>query len=194
MLTDLRNRGVKDIFFVVCDGLKGLPDSVSSAFPLATVQTCIIHLIRNTFRYASRKYWDNISVDLRPIYTAPNADQARLRFEEFAEKWGKPYPAIVRLWENAWEEFIPFLDYDVEIRRVLCSTNEIESLNARYRRAVRARGHFPNVLWNQDCQVRTGRPWLTATIGNGLAVSWCGVVPAGVGTSARRCSSWSRAA
>ena len=144
MLTDLRNRGVKDIFFVVCDGLKGLPDSVSSAFPLATVQTCIIHLIRNTFRYASRKYWDNISVDLRPIYTAPNADQARLRFEEFAEKWGKPYPAIVRLWENAWEEFIPFLDYDVEIRRVLCSTNEIESLNARYRRAVRARGHFPN--------------------------------------------------
>lgn len=144
MLTDLRNRGVKDIFFVVCDGLKGLPDSVSSAFPLATVQTCIIHLIRNTFRYASRKYWDNISVDLRPIYTAPNADQARLRFEEFAEKWGKPYPAIVRLWENAWEEFIPFLDYDVEIHRVLFSTNEIESLNARYRRAVRARGHFPN--------------------------------------------------
>lgn len=144
VLTDLRNRGVKDIFFVVCDGLKGLPDSVSSAFPLATVQTCIIHLIRNTFRYASRKYWDNISVDLRPIYTAPNADQARLRFEEFAEKWGKPYPAIVRLWENAWEEFIPFLDYDVEIRRVLRSTNAIESLNARYRRAVRARGHFPN--------------------------------------------------
>ncbi|MGV9864083.1 IS256 family transposase [Rhodococcus koreensis] len=144
VLTDLRNRGVKDIFFVVCDGLKGLPDSVSAAFPLATVQTCIIHLIRNTFRYASRKYWDNISVDLRPIYTAPNADQARLRFEEFAEKWGKPYPAIVRLWENAWEEFIPFLDYDLEIRRVLCSTNAIESLNARYRRAVRARGHFPN--------------------------------------------------
>lgn len=144
VLSDLRNRGVKDIFFVVCDGLKGLPDSISAAFPLATVQTCIIHLIRNTFKYASRKYWDRISADLRPIYTAPNAEQARLRFEEFAEKWGKPYPAIVRLWNNAWEEFIPFLDYDVEIRRVLCSTNAIESLNARYRRAVRARGHFPN--------------------------------------------------
>lgn len=144
VLTDLRNRGVKDIFFLVCDGLKGLPDSVSAAFPLATVQTCIIHLIRNTFRYASRKYWDKISVDLKPIYTAASAAEARLRYEEFAEKWGKPYPAITRLWDSAWEEFIPFLDYDVEIRRVPCSTNAIESLNARYRRAVRARGHFPN--------------------------------------------------
>ncbi len=144
VLTDLRNRGVKDIFFVVCDGLKGLPDSVSAAFPLATVQTCIIHLIRNTFRYASRKYWDKISIDLKPIYTAPNAQDAFRRYEEFAEKWGQAYPAIKRLWDNAWEEFIPFLDYDVEIRRVLCSTNAIESLNARYRRAVRARGHFPN--------------------------------------------------
>jgi transposase-like protein len=143
-LTDLRNRGVTDIFFLVCDGLKGLPDSVSAAFPLATVQTCIIHLIRNTFKYASRKYWDKISVDLKPVYTATNATEARLRFEEFAEKWGTPYPAIVKLWNSAWEEFIPFLDYDVEIRRVLCSTNAIESLNARYRRAVRARGHFPN--------------------------------------------------
>lgn len=91
VLTDLRNRGVKDIFFLVCDGLKGLPDSVSAAFPLATVQTCIIHLIRNTFRYASRKYWDKISVDLKPIYTAASAAEARLRYEEFAEKWGKPY-------------------------------------------------------------------------------------------------------
>lgn len=144
VLTDLKNRGVRDIFFVVCDGLKGLPDSVSAAFPLATVQTCIIHLIRNTFKYASRKYWDKISADLKPIYTASTAAEARLRWEEFAEKWGTPYPAIVTLWESAWEEFIPFLDYDVEIRRVLCSTNAIESLNARYRRAVRARGHFPN--------------------------------------------------
>ncbi len=143
VLTELRNRGVKDIFFLVCDGLKGLPDSVAAVFPLATVQTCIIHLIRNTFRYASRKYWDQISHDLRPIYTAPTAADAKYRFEEFAEKWGTPYPAIKRLWENAWEEFIPFLDYDVEIRKVLCSTNAIESLNARYRRAVRARGPLP---------------------------------------------------
>jgi putative transposase len=144
VLTELRNRGVKDIFFVVCDGLKGLPDSVSAVFPQAIVQTCIIHLIRNTFRYASRKYWDQIAHDLRPIYTAPTPAEAKRRYEEFAEKWGTPYPAIKKLWDNAWEEFIPFLDYDVEIRKVLCSTNAIESLNARFRRAVRARGHFPN--------------------------------------------------
>ncbi|AKT52125.1 transposase [Arsenicicoccus sp. oral taxon 190] len=144
VLTELRNRGVKDVFFVVCDGLKGLPDSVNAVFPQAIVQTCIIHLIRNTFRYASRKYWDSISKDLKPIYTAPTAAAARDRYEEFAEKWGKAYPAIRTLWENAWGEFIPFLDYHVEIRKVICSTNAIESLNARYRRAVRARGHFPN--------------------------------------------------
>ena len=144
VLTELRNRGVQDVFFVVCDGLKGLPDSVNVVFAQATVQTCIIHLIRNTFRYASRKYWDALAKDMRPIYTAPTAAAAKDRFDEFAEKWGKPYPAIVRLWENAWAEFIPFLDYDVEIRKVICSTNAIESLNARYRRAIRARGHFPN--------------------------------------------------
>lgn len=144
VLTELRNRGVKDVFFVVCDGLKGLPDSVNAVFPQATVQTCIIHLIRNTFRYASRMYWDAIARDLKPIYTAPTAAAARDRYEEFAEQWGAPYPAIRALWENAWAEFIPFLDYDVEIRKVICSTNAIESLNARYRRAVRARGHFPN--------------------------------------------------
>ena len=144
VLTELKNRGVADVFFVVCDGLKGLPASVNAAFPAALVQTCIIHLIRNTFRYASRKYWDKISFDLKPIYTAPTAADARRAYEEFAEKWGRAYPAIKTLWDNAWAEFIPFLDYDVEIRKVLCSTNAIESLNARYRRAVRARGHFPN--------------------------------------------------
>lgn len=151
VLTELKNRGVKDVFFVVCDGLKGLPDSVNAVFPEAIVQTCIIHLIRNTFRYASRKYWDQISHDLKPIYTAPTAGAARDRYEEFAEKWGTPYPAIKTLWDTAWAEFIPFLDYDVEIRKVICSTNAIESLNARYRRAVRARGHFPNEQSAMKC-------------------------------------------
>ena len=144
VLTDLKNRGVRDVFFVVCDGLKGLPDSVGAVFPLATVQTCIIHLIRGTFRYASRKYWDSIARDLKPIYQAPDAAAAAAALDALEEKWGKAYPAMIRLWRSAWEEFIPFLDYDVEIRRVICSTNAIESLNARYRRAVRARGHFPN--------------------------------------------------
>lgn len=144
VLTDLKNRGVKDIFFVVCDGLKGLPDSVGAVFPLATVQTCIIHLIRGTFRYASRKYWDELSRDLRPIYTADTPQGAAVALDALEAKWGARYPAMIRLWRTAWAEFIPFLDYDVEIRRVICSTNAIESLNARYRRAVRARGHFPN--------------------------------------------------
>jgi transposase-like protein len=143
VLTDLRNRGVKDTFFVVCDGLKGLPEVVGNVWPRAIVQTCIIHLIRNTFRLASRRYWDELKHDLRPIYTAVNAEAALAAFEELTGKWGQRYPAIIRLWSNAWEEFIPFLDYDVEIRKVICSTNAIESLNARYRRAVRAGGHFP---------------------------------------------------
>ena len=144
VLTELRNRGVADVFFIVCDGLKGLPDSVAAAFPKAIVQTCIIHLIRNTFRYASRKYWDQISRELKPVYTAATIADAERARDEFLDKWGRAYPAIRGLWLNAWEEFTPFLAYDVEIRKVLCSTNAIESLNARFRRAVRARGHFPN--------------------------------------------------
>ena len=151
VLTDLKNRGVRDTFFLVCDGLKGLPDVVSNVWPAAIVQTCIIHLIRNTFRLTSRKYWDEIKRDLKPIYTAVNATAARDAFDDLAEKWGARYPAVVRLWDNAWAEFIPFLDYDVEIRTVICSTNAIESLNARYRRAVKARGHFPNELAALKC-------------------------------------------
>jgi putative transposase len=143
VLTDLRNRGVKDVFFVVCDGLKGLPEVVENVWPQAIVQTCVIHLIRNTFRLASRRDWDALKRDLKPVYTAVNAAAARAALDDLAERWGQRYPAIIRLWNNAWEQFIPFLDYDVEIRQVICSTNAIESLNARYRRAVKARGHFP---------------------------------------------------
>jgi putative transposase len=111
VLTDMKNRGVRDVFFLVCDGLKGLPEVVSNVWPLATVQTCIIHLIRNTFRLASRKDWDALKRDLKPIYTAVNADAARAALDHLAEVWGTRYAAIIRLWENAWEEFIPFLDY-----------------------------------------------------------------------------------
>jgi transposase-like protein len=151
VLTELKNRGVHDVFFVVCDGLKGLPDSVNAVFPLATVQTCIIHLIRGTFRYASRKYWDELSRDLKPIYQAVNAEAAAAALDQLEDKWGTRYPAMIGLWRNAWSEFIPFLDYDIEIRRVICSTNAIESLNARYRRAVKARGHFPTEQAAMKC-------------------------------------------
>ena len=143
VLTEIKNRGVDDVCIVVCDGLKGLPESITTTWSFAQVQACILHLLRNTFRYASRKDWDALARDLRPVYTAVNAEMAAVRFEEFADKWGSRYPAIIKLWRSAWEQFIPFLDYDVEIRKIICSTNAIESLNARYRRAVRARGHFP---------------------------------------------------
>jgi putative transposase len=151
VLTDLKNRGVNDVFFLVCDGLKGLPEVVSNVWPLTTLQSCIIHLIRNTFRLASKKDWDALRRDVKPIYTAVNADAAAAALDDVEQKWGTRYPAIIRLWRNAWAEFIPFLDYDVEIRKVLCSTNAIESLNARYRRAVRARGHFPTEQAAMKC-------------------------------------------
>ena len=157
VLTDLKNRGVADVCIAVCDGLKGLPDAINTVWDLATVQACILHLIRNTFRYASRKCWDQIAHDLRPVYTAATEAEAKARFTDFAEKWGRPYPAIKRLWENAWAEFVPFLDYDVEIRKIICSTNAIESLNARYRRAVRVRGHFPNEQAAMKCLYLTTR-------------------------------------
>jgi transposase-like protein len=144
ILTELKNRGVQDIFYLVCDGLKGMPDSVNTVFPAAIVQTCVVHLIRNTFRYSSKRYWTELAKDVKAIYTAVDADAAWAAFEALEEKWGKTYPAIAKLWRNAWDEFVPFLDYDIEIRRVLSTTNAIESLNARYRRAVDARGHFPS--------------------------------------------------
>lgn len=128
VLVDLKNRGVTDVFFLVCDGLKGLPEVVGNVWPQTIVQTCIIHLIRDSFRLVSRKHWDALEKDLKSIYAAPNADAAMIALEHLDEKWGKQYGALIRLWRNAWEEFIPFLDYDVEIRTMICSTNAIESL------------------------------------------------------------------
>jgi transposase-like protein len=125
VLTDLKNRGVRDVFFLICDGLKGLPEAVENVWPLAIVQTCIIHLIRNTFRLTSRKDADAIKRDIKPIYTAPNPDAALVALDELEEKWGDKYGAMIRLWRNAWSEFVPFLDYDVEIRKMICSTNAI---------------------------------------------------------------------
>ena len=144
VLTDLKNRGVTDVFFLICDGLKGLPEVVTNVWPDTIVQTCVVHLIRNTFRLTSRRDHDAIKRGIKPIYEAPTADAAAIAFEDFAETWERKYPAAVRLWRNAWAEFIPFLDYPMEIRKMICSTNAIESLNARYRRAIRARGHFPS--------------------------------------------------
>jgi putative transposase len=143
VLTEIRNRGVGDVLMIVCDGLTGLPDAISAVWPQTITQTCVVHLLRNSFRYAGRQHYDAIAKALRPVYTAPTEAAAMERFLEFCEAWGERYPAIVRLWENAWAEFVPFLSFDVEIRRVIATTNAIESVNARIRRAVKARGHFP---------------------------------------------------
>lgn len=143
VLTEIKNRGVGDVCMVVCDGLKGLPEAIETVWPQAITQTCVVHLLRASFRYAARQDWDALARALRPVYTAPTEAAALERFLEFQEAWGRKYPAIIKLWESAWAEFVPFLTFDVEIRRVVCTTNAIESINARIRRAVRARGHFP---------------------------------------------------
>src|SRR3954471_7053971 len=144
VFTELKNRGLDDVLMLVCDGLKGLPDAVETVWPRTIVQTCVVHLLRNSFRYAARQDWDKVAMALRPVYAAPSEDAATERFLEFQESWGRKYPAIVKLWSDAWAEFVPFLSFDAEIRKVICSTNAIESVNARIRKAVRARGHFPN--------------------------------------------------
>ncbi len=171
VLTEIKNRGVEDVCIVVCDGLSGLPDAIEATWRQAITQTCVLHLLRASFRYASKRYWPAIARDLKPIYTAPTAEAAWERLAEFAAAWEDRYPAIVRLWERSWDEFIPFLAFPAEIRTILYSTNAIESLNARFRRSVNTRGHFPNeqaalkhlylVLASLDPTGQGRRRWVT---------------------------------
>jgi putative transposase len=144
MLTELKNRGIADALIVCCDGLKGLPDAIRVTWPEATVQTCVVHMVRNSLRYASKAHWGQITREMRAIYTAPTVEAAEVRFAEFAETWRETYPAMIRSWETSWAEFVPFLEFPAELRKIVYTTNAIESLNARFRRAVRHRGHFPN--------------------------------------------------
>ena len=124
--------------------MKGLPESITATWPLATVQTCVVHLVRNSLRFASKKYWKDITGGLREIYQAKTVAEAEARSDEFAERWESVYPAMIQSWRNSWVEFVPFLDFPVEIRRLIYTTSGIESLNARFRAATRRRGHFPN--------------------------------------------------
>ena len=138
-----------------------------------------MHLVRNSLRYASRKYWAKITSELREIYTAPTVEAAEARFGEFAENWRARYPAMVQSWESSWEEFVPFPEFPIELRRIVYTTNAIESLNARFRRAVRHRGHFPNeqaamkVLYLVATTRRPNRENMTGRISN-----WKGVLNA----------------
>jgi putative transposase len=143
VITELRNRGVEDVIFVCCDGLKGLPEAIEAVWPAASVQTCVVHLIRASLRFCSYKDRKAVVRDLKPIYKAVNVDEATLMFEAFEQTWGRKYPGIVRVWRDAWERFIPFLDYPPEVRTVIYTTNAIESLNYQLRKVTKTRGHFP---------------------------------------------------
>ena len=125
VLTEIKNRGVADVCIVCRDGLKGLPDSIAATWPQAVVQTCVLRSIRHTFRLAGRHDWEAIAKALRPVYTAPTERAARDHFAEFTATWGPKYPGIIRLWESTWAEFVPFLAFEVEVRRVIFSTDDI---------------------------------------------------------------------
>lgn len=143
VMTELKNRGVVDVLVLCCDGLKGLPDAARATWPLVDVQLCVVHLVRNSLRYASKKHWGAITKQLKAMYTAPSLDAAEIEFDEFADQWEDLYPAMIKSWRDTWEDFIPFLEFPVELRKIVYSTNAIESLNARFRKAAVRRGHFP---------------------------------------------------
>jgi len=144
VLTELKNRGVEDVIFVCCDGLKGLPDAIEATWPRASVQTCVVHLIRASIRYCSWKDRKKITTALRPIYTAPSLDAASDAMDTFELEHGDRYPGIVKLWRDAWERFTPFLAYPPIIRKIVYTTNQVESVNYQMRKASKTRGHFPD--------------------------------------------------
>ena len=144
VLSELKSRGVADVCIACCDGLTGLPDAISVTWPQATVQLCVVHLIRASLRYASKKYWAPLTRDLKLIYTAADESAAAAALEAFAGQWEQRYPAIIRLWRAHWEQFTPFLAFPPEVRKVIYTTNLIESMNARLRKVTRNRGQFPS--------------------------------------------------
>ena len=144
VLTELKQRGVQDILICCVDGLKGFPEAIEAIFPETIVQTCIVHLIRHSLKYVPRREYDKVAKDLRPIYTALDADAAQQALEAFDEKWGERFPVITQAWLNAWEHVTPFMAFPPEVRRVIYTTNSIEALNRQLRKAIKTKGHFPN--------------------------------------------------
>ena len=144
VLTELKNRGVEDVLIAVCDGLTGFPDAIAAALPQTTVQTCIVHMVRNSLRYVA---WSNrkaVARELRVIYKAPTEAQAEAALTAFEEgEWGKKFPSIARSWRRRWEQVIPLFAFDEHIRRAIYTTNAIESLNGQLRKTIKTRGHFP---------------------------------------------------
>ncbi len=161
---ELANRGVKDVLIVCCDGLTGFPEAIAATWPAATVQTCVVHLIRASMRFIGYQDRKKVASALRPVYTAPTADAAQDALDAFeASDLGRKYPATVRTWRNGWEKFIPFLAFPPPVRRIIYTTNAIESLNYQLRKIIKNRGHFPNdqaavkLLWLAICNIEDKR-------------------------------------
>ena len=172
VMNELRNRGVQDILIAVVDGLKGFPEAITAAFPETTVQTCIVHLVRHSLNFCSWKDRKAIAARLREVYSAETAEAARDALEAFDDEWGRQYPSIAQAWRRAWQEVIPFFAFSPEIRRVIYTTNAVESLNRVIRKAIKTRGSFPSeeaaekliylAIRGHEKTARTVRGWLTA--------------------------------
>jgi transposase-like protein len=145
VFNDLKTRGVNDILIAVTDGLKGMPEALGAVFPATTLQTCIVHLIRNSLDYASWKDRKALATAIRPIYTAPSAEAAQAELEAFARgSWGQKFPTVSAAWRNAWDRVIPFFAFPPAVRRVIYTTNAIENVNAQLRKIIKNRSHFPS--------------------------------------------------
>jgi putative transposase len=144
VMNELKTRGVEDILVAIVDGLKGFPEAIVAVFPEATVQTCIVHLLRHSLEFASYKDRKAVAAALKNIYRAVDAASGEVALAAFeASPWGRKYPAIGKSWRRAWPEVVPFYAFHPDVRRLVYTTNAIEALNSKLRRAVRARGHFP---------------------------------------------------
>jgi putative transposase len=144
VITELKNRGVEDIFIACCDGLKGFPEAIEAVFPKTVVQTCIVHMIRNSVRFVAWTKRKALCSDLRRVYGAPTEDAALAALDEFGKTWGKSHPLVVASWRNNWERVRPFFAFPFEVRRIIYTTNAIESLNFVLRKTIKSKGHFPN--------------------------------------------------
>jgi transposase-like protein len=145
VFNDLKTRGVQDVLIAVTDGLKGIPEALGAVFPATTLQTCIVHLIRNSLDYASWKDRKLLAQAIKPIYTAPSAEAAQAELDAFEQgPWGRKFPTVVAAWRRAWDRVIPFFAFPPAVRRVIYTTNAIESINARLRKIIKSRGHFPS--------------------------------------------------
>ena len=192
VLTDLRNRGVKDLFIACVDGLKGFPQAIESVYPQAQVQNCIVHLVRASLNYVNWKERKRVAADLKPIYRAGTAEQAEMALQEFAEMWGGKYQAIVKLWRDNWSRVIPFFAFPAEIRKVIYTTNAVESLHMSLRKVIKNRSSFPNeeaalkllYLALRNASVKWGplQDWKSAL--NQFEVRWGERIRAAVGNGA----------